>query len=50
MMAVNDLGPQTSELIDVEIKRILSESYERAKSILKQHSKEHVALAEALMK
>lgn len=36
--------------IDSEIKRIMTESYERAKSILKTHSKEHKALAEALLK
>lgn len=28
----------------------MTESYERAKSILKTHSKEHKALAEALLK
>lgn len=28
----------------------MTESYERAKSILKNHSKEHKALAEALLK
>lgn len=36
--------------IDSEIKRIMTESYERAKSILKTHAKEHKALAEALLK
>jgi ATP-dependent metalloprotease len=36
--------------VDFEIKKILSDSYERAKSILKTHSKEHKALAEALLK
>lgn len=36
--------------VDYEIKKILSESYERAKAILKTHSKEHKALAEALLK
>lgn len=36
--------------MDNEIKRILSESYERAKHIIKAHAKEHKALAEALMK
>lgn len=36
--------------IDAEIKKILTESYERAKSILKNHAKEHKALAEALLK
>lgn len=36
--------------MDSEIRRILSESYDRAKHILKSHAKEHKALAEALMK
>ncbi|CAG9812984.1 unnamed protein product [Phaedon cochleariae] len=44
------LGPSTCEAVDNEIRRILSESYERAKYILKVHAKEHKALAEALMK
>ncbi|CAG7824646.1 unnamed protein product [Allacma fusca] len=50
LVATNDLGPGTSEMIDNEIKRLLQESYDRAKKILFQHSKEHKALAEALMK
>lgn len=32
------------------MKKILNESYERAKAILKAHAKEHKALAEALLK
>lgn len=36
--------------VDAEIKKILAESYERAKTILKAHAKEHKALAEALLK
>lgn len=44
------LGPSTNEMVDNEIRRILSESYERAKYILKAHAKEHKALAEALLK
>lgn len=51
-------GPTTSPFcfsffvkqIDAEIKRILSDSYERAKNILKSHPKELKALAEALLK
>ncbi|EFN70595.1 Protein YME1-like protein [Camponotus floridanus] len=42
-------APSTSEIIDNEVKRILQESYERAKSILKTHAKEHKQLAEALL-
>ncbi|KAM3955768.1 LOW QUALITY PROTEIN: ATP-dependent zinc metalloprotease YME1L [Aphomia sociella] len=44
------LGPATNEMVDSEIRRLLSESYERAKHILKTHAKEHKALAEALLK
>lgn len=44
------LSPSTVEGVDNEIKKILSDSYERAKAILKQHAKEHKALAEALLK
>ncbi|KAF5280342.1 hypothetical protein FQR65_LT03151 [Abscondita terminalis] len=44
------LGPTTSEQVDNEIKRILTESYDRARNILKTHAKEHKALAEALLK
>ncbi|TMW54762.1 hypothetical protein DOY81_000293 [Sarcophaga bullata] len=44
------LGPNTVEAVDAEIKRILNESYERAKAILRKHAKEHKALAEALLK
>ncbi|XP_053677327.1 ATP-dependent zinc metalloprotease YME1L isoform X2 [Anopheles nili] len=44
------LSPSTIESVDNEIKKLLNESYERAKAILKQHSKEHKALAEALLK
>ncbi|CAG9760272.1 unnamed protein product [Ceutorhynchus assimilis] len=43
------LGPSTTETVDNEIRRILMESYDRAKQILKSHAKEHKALAEALM-
>lgn len=46
----DSLGHSTKEAIDTEIKKLLQESYERAKAILKAHSKEHKALAEALMK
>lgn len=34
---VNDLSPQTAELIDQEISRLLTESYGRAKEILTKH-------------
>ncbi|RWS27526.1 ATP-dependent zinc metalloprotease YME1-like protein [Leptotrombidium deliense] len=46
----NELSDNTADVIDTEIKRILQESYERAKNILKTHSKEHKLVAEALLK
>ncbi|XP_072755645.1 ATP-dependent zinc metalloprotease YME1L isoform X1 [Anoplolepis gracilipes] len=45
----NTYAPSTNEVIDNEVKRILQESFERAKSILKTHAKEHKQLAEALL-
>ncbi|XP_076633692.1 ATP-dependent zinc metalloprotease YME1L [Colletes latitarsis] len=45
-----EYGPSTNELIDNEVKRLLQESYERAKTILKIHAKEHKELADALLK
>ncbi|KAK3106133.1 hypothetical protein FSP39_013405 [Pinctada imbricata] len=44
------MSPEIQQAIDAEIKRLLEESYERARSILKEHAKEHKRLAEALMK
>ncbi|XP_063237520.1 ATP-dependent zinc metalloprotease YME1L isoform X2 [Bacillus rossius redtenbacheri] len=49
-VTVSELSPNTSDLIDTEIKRILSESYERAKAILRAHHREHRLMAEALLK
>ena len=34
---VNDLSPQTSEIIDQEISTLLNESYGRAKEVLSKH-------------
>lgn len=50
LIVVSDLSSSTTEIIDTEIKRILSESYDRAKNILRTRSKEHKLLAEALLK
>ncbi|KAI6233753.1 ATP-dependent zinc metalloprotease YME1-like protein [Aphelenchoides fujianensis] len=49
LITVNDLSPQTNELIDQEIARLLRESYTRAKKILTEKAKEHQLLAEALL-
>lgn len=48
-MVTSDMSPAVQEQIDSEIKRLLQESYERAKQILKSHSHEHKQLAKALM-
>lgn len=50
LIIVSELSPSTTEAIDAEIKRILAESYERAKNILRTRSKEHKLIAEALLK
>ncbi|CAD5115990.1 DgyrCDS4926 [Dimorphilus gyrociliatus] len=49
-LKVNDVSPATTELVDSEIRRLLYESYDRAKTILRQHHKEHKELAKALLK
>ncbi|XP_023288984.1 ATP-dependent zinc metalloprotease YME1 homolog isoform X2 [Orussus abietinus] len=46
----SDVSPGMSELIDSEVKRLLQESYDRAKTILKNHAKEHKQMADALLK
>ncbi|RWS08736.1 ATP-dependent zinc metalloprotease YME1-like protein [Dinothrombium tinctorium] len=50
LIVKNELSDNTAEMIDSEIKRLLQESYERAKNILRAHSKEHKMIAEALLK
>lgn len=45
-----DISPAQQEMIDNEISRLLNESYERAKALLKKHEAEHKRLAAALMK
>jgi ATP-dependent metalloprotease len=44
-----NLSPQSQEIVDQEIRRLLQESYDRAKNILKTRSGELKALAEALL-
>lgn len=40
---------ETARLIDEEVKRIISEQYERAKKILTEHGEQHKALTELLL-
>ncbi|CAF3429468.1 unnamed protein product [Rotaria socialis] len=46
---VNNISPAMQETIDLEIKQLMHESYERAKILLKQHARELKILAEALL-
>lgn len=50
MVRVNEVSPAVQEQVDLEIKRLLQESYERARTILRNHAAEHKALANALLK
>lgn len=50
LVVVNEISDTTTEHIDNEIKKILQDSYERARNILKTHSQQHAKLAEALLK
>ncbi len=42
-------GEETARIVDAEVQRIISESYEQAMSLLKAHRKELDALVEALL-
>ncbi|NWT50561.1 YMEL1 metalloprotease, partial [Erythrocercus mccallii] len=53
VMTYTDTGkvsPETQSAIEQEVRTLLRDSYERAKTILKTHAKEHKNLAEALLK
>lgn len=43
------LSPDTQAAIEQEVRALLKDSYERAKSMLRSHAKEHKSLAEALL-
>ncbi|KAK7092223.1 ATP-dependent zinc metalloprotease YME1L-like [Littorina saxatilis] len=49
MVRVNEVSPAIQEQVDMEIKRLLQESYDRARTILRSHTAEHKALATALL-
>ncbi|XP_071942428.1 ATP-dependent zinc metalloprotease YME1L1-like [Antedon mediterranea] len=46
----NKPSPETQAMIEQEVRKLLKESYERAKQLLKTHTKEHHNLASALLK
>ncbi|XP_072525046.1 ATP-dependent zinc metalloprotease YME1L1b isoform X2 [Salminus brasiliensis] len=53
VMTYTDLSkqsPETQAAIEQEVRKLLRDSYERAKTLLKSHSKEHKNLAEALLR
>jgi len=47
---VREVAPGTSELMDIEITKLMNESYARASNILKTHRQELELLADALLK
>ncbi|MEM9248600.1 MAG: ATP-dependent zinc metalloprotease FtsH [Pseudomonadota bacterium] len=47
--AGGNVSPETQELIDAEVRKIVDEGYETAKRVLTEHSDEHHNLAEALL-
>jgi ATP-dependent metalloprotease len=49
-LKLNEIGPATTDIVDIEIRRLLQESYERARVILKAHAAEHRSLAAVLVK
>uniref|UniRef100_A0AC35TN77 UBIQUITIN_CONJUGAT_2 domain-containing protein n=1 Tax=Rhabditophanes sp. KR3021 TaxID=114890 RepID=A0AC35TN77_9BILA len=49
LVSSNDLSPETSQKIDLEIDKVMNESYARAKKLLSEKSVEHKRLAEALL-
>ncbi|KXJ28229.1 ATP-dependent zinc metalloprotease YME1L1 [Exaiptasia diaphana] len=53
MVQVKDkeqLSPETQALIESEVKKLLTDAYERARNVIQSHAKEHRQLAEALLK
>ncbi|KAL4630940.1 ATP-dependent zinc metalloprotease YME1L1 [Arapaima gigas] len=47
---VSKHSPETQAAIEQEVRKLLKDSYERAKNILKTYSKEHKILADALLR
>uniref|UniRef100_A0A1A8PTD0 ATP-dependent zinc metalloprotease YME1L1 n=1 Tax=Nothobranchius rachovii TaxID=451742 RepID=A0A1A8PTD0_9TELE len=44
-----ELSPETQAAVEHEVRVLLKESYDRAKALLKSHTKEHKSLADALL-
>jgi ATP-dependent Zn protease len=43
------LAPETRQVIDEEVKRLLSQSYERAQTLLKKHNRDLESVAKGLL-
>ncbi|KAK7945056.1 hypothetical protein WMY93_000784 [Mugilogobius chulae] len=46
---MTEQSPETQAAVENEVRLLLKESYERAKTLLKSHTKEHKSLADALL-
>jgi cell division protease FtsH len=46
----SQISPETRQVIDAEVQRLVTEQYERAQELLKSHSKAHHTLAQQLLK
>src|SRR5271157_2106771 len=46
----SQLSPETRQVIDGEVKRLVTEQYERAQALLKEHRAAHKTLAQQLLK
>ncbi|RVE61467.1 hypothetical protein OJAV_G00171090 [Oryzias javanicus] len=46
---MTEQSPETQAAVEQEVRVLLKESYERAKALLKTHTKEHKSLADALL-
>lgn len=46
---MTEQSPETQAAVEHEVRLLLKESYDRAKALLKSHSKEHKSLADALL-
>ena len=48
--SIEQLSPETRELVEQEVQSLLTESYERAKQLLAEHKNDLETLANALLK
>jgi cell division protease FtsH len=46
----SQISPETRQVIDTEVQRLVTEQYERAQALLKDHHEAHKILAQQLLK